>query len=63
MHAALFTKSRKNISNYLQCSSLEEGFLIAQIICTEQVQIIKMPAPADPAVIIRLEQVRAVAKR
>ena len=66
-HAALFTKSRKNISNYIQRSSLEEGFLVTQIIRTGMEQTIEMPAPADAAdadaVIVRTEQVRAIAKR
>jgi len=58
-HAALFTKSRKNTSNYLQCSSLDEGFLVAQIVCTGQAQIIDMHMGVDPgdanAVIVRME--------
>jgi hypothetical protein len=66
-HAALFTKSRKNIANYIQRSSLDEGFLVAQVIRTGAEQTIAMPAAADAndadAVIVRTEQVRAVAKR
>ena len=33
-HVALFNKSRKNITNFIQQSSLKEGFLVAEMICT-----------------------------
>ena len=46
-HAALFTKSGKNISNYIQLSSLDEGFLVAQVIRTGEEQTIVMPAAAN----------------
>ena len=66
-HAVMSTKSRKNIANYTQMSSLDEGFLVAQVIRTGVEQTIAMTAGADAnnadAVVVRTEQVRAVAKR
>ena len=65
-HAALFTKSRKNTANYTHRISLDEGFLVVQVIRMGAEQIIAMPAAADAndadAVIMRTEQVRVVAK-
>jgi hypothetical protein len=32
--AAQFMQSRKNVSNYLQCTSMAEGYLVAEMVCT-----------------------------
>ena len=65
-HAALFTRSRQNIENYIQRSSLYEGVSVAQVICIRAEQTIVMPAADNAndadAVIMRTEQVRASAK-
>ena len=66
-HDALFTKSRKNIANYIQRSSLNEGFLVAQVIRTGAQQTTAMPAAADAndadAVLVKTEQVRTIVER
>ena len=59
-HAALFTKSRKNIANFIQRDTMPESFLIAQVIRTGTAQTIDMPEAVDladaDAVIVRTEQ-------
>ena len=68
--AAQFTQSRKNISSYIQSSVGKEAYLVAQTIRTGVLQTIDPPPTIqanDPDVedltIVRVEVVRAVAKR
>ncbi len=68
--AAQFTKSQKNIANYLQRSSGAERYLVAETVRTGWKQTIKLPAPVDKNApdkddlnIIRNEEIKAVAKR
>ena len=67
---AQFTQSRKNIASYIQHSVGKESYLVAQKIRTGVLQTIDLPSPVpanDPdaadLTIIRVEVVRAVAKR
>ena len=68
--AAQFTQSRKNIASYIQRSVGKEAYLVAQTIRTRVLQTIDLPPPvpandpdADDLTIVRVEVVRAVAKR
>ena len=68
--AAQFTQSRKNMSNYLQCTSAYEGYLVAKTVRTGKKQIINLPPAVDESAtdaedqkIIRGEEVKTVAKR
>ena len=68
--AAQFTQSRKNVANYLQCTSSDKGYLIAETVRTGKLQTIALPPPVDTSAsdaedqkIIREEAVRAIAKR
>ena len=66
-HTALFTKSRKNIVNYIQRSSLDESFLVAHVIRMGAEQTIVMMTATNmndtDDIIERTDQVRAVAKK
>jgi len=68
--AAQFTQSRKNGVNYLQRTSANEGYLVAETVRTGRQQIIKLPPAVDPndfdadnQRIIRAEEVKTIAKR
>ena len=68
--AAQFTESCKNVSNYLQCTSAYEGYLVAKTVRTGKKQIIELPPAVDESAadaadqkIIRAEEVKMVAKR
>jgi hypothetical protein len=67
--AAQFTQSRKNMANYLQCTSAAEGYLVAETVLTGKKQIIELPPAVDPNAadvdnqnIIRVEEVKLVSK-
>ncbi len=69
-NAAQFTQSHKNVANYLQRTSMAEGYLVAETVCTSKKQTIKLPPAMDPNApdvdnlnIIRAEEVKLVAKR
>ncbi len=47
-YAAQFTRSREEVANYLQRTSAEEGYLVAEMVRTEKQQIISLPPPVDP---------------
>jgi hypothetical protein len=68
--AVQFTQSCKNVANYLQCTSMAEGYLVAETVHTGKKQIIELPPAMDPNApdvddlnIIRSEEVKSVAKR
>ena len=68
--AAQFTQSQKNVANYLQRTSANEGYLVAETVRTGRQQIIELPpavnpndANADNQRIIRAEEVKTIAKR
>ncbi len=68
--AAQFTESRKNVANYLQCSSAAEGYLVAETVQTGKKQTIKLPLAVDASAsdkddlnIIRNKEIKSVAKR
>jgi hypothetical protein len=68
--AAQFTQSCKNVANYLQHTSTAEGYLVAERVRTGKKQIIELPPAVDPNApevdnlnIIRVEEVKSVAKR
>ena len=68
--AAQFTQSRKNVANYLQHTSVNEGYLVAKTVRTGREQIIKLPPAINPNAtnandqkIIRAEEVKMIAKR
>ena len=68
--AAQFTQSRKNVTNYLQRTLANEGYLIAETVRTGRQQIIELPPTVDPndsdvddQRIIRAEEVKTIAKR
>ena len=68
--AAQFTQSRKNVANYLQRTSANEGYLLAKTVRTGREQIIKLPPAINPNVansnnqrIIRAKEVKTIAKR
>ncbi len=67
---AQFTQLRKDIVNYLQCLSVVDGYLVAQIVWTGKQQTINLPLPVDPNApykadleIIQVEEGKLVAKR
>ncbi len=68
--AVQFMQSRKNVANYLQRTSANEGYLVAETVRTGREQIIELPAAvdlnaadADDQRIIRGEEVKTIAKR
>ena len=68
--AAQFTQSQKNISSCIQRSVGKEAYLVAQTIRTGVLQTIDLPSPipvkdpdVDDITIVKVEVVRAVAKR
>ena len=68
--AAQFTQSRKNIANYLQRMPANKGYLVAEMVRMGRQQIIELPPAVDPndsnaddQRIIRVEEVKTVAKR
>jgi hypothetical protein len=44
--AAQFTQSRKNVTNYLQRTLANEGYLVAETVRTGRQQIIELPPPS-----------------
>ena len=69
-YAAQFMRSREEIANYLQRTSTDEGYLVAETIRTGREQTIPLPPPVDPNAadkadlkIIRSEDVKTIAKR
>jgi hypothetical protein len=69
-YAAQFTRLREEVANYLQRTSTEEGYLVAETVQTGKQQIIPLPAPVDPNAedkadleIIRTKDVKIIAKR
>jgi hypothetical protein len=68
--AAQFTQSRKNVVNYLQRTSANDGYLVAKTVRTGREQIFDLPVAVDPNAanaddqrIIRTEEVKSIAKR
>ena len=68
--AAQFNQSRKNIASYIQRSIGKEAYLVVKTIRTGVLQTIDLPPPipannpdVDDLTIVRVEVVRAVAKR
>jgi hypothetical protein len=69
-YAAQFMRSRKEIANYVQRTSMDEGYLVVETIRTGKEQMILLPPPieqnaADKAdlEIIRSKDVKTIAKR
>ncbi len=69
-YAAQFTRSHEEVANYLQCTSAEEGYLVAEIVQTGKQQLIPLPPPINQNVedkadleIIQAEDVKMIAKR
>jgi hypothetical protein len=69
-YAAQFTQPHEEVANYPQCTSAEEGYLVAETMRTGKQQLIPLPPPIDPNVedkadleIIRAEDVKTIAKR
>jgi hypothetical protein len=69
-YAAQFTRSREEVANYLQCTSAEEGYLVAETVRTRKQQLIPLPPPIDSNVedkadleIIWAEDVETIVKR
>jgi hypothetical protein len=69
-YAAQFTRSCEEVANYLQRTSAEEGYLVAETVQTGKQQLIPLPPPIDPNVedkvdleIIRAKDVKMIAKR
>jgi hypothetical protein len=68
--AAQFTQSRKNVANYLQLTTLAEGYLVAKMVRTRKKQIIELLPPINKSgadtedqKIIRAKEVKMIAKR
>jgi hypothetical protein len=68
--AAQFMQSRKNVANYLQRTSVSEGYLVAETVRTGREQTIPLPAAVDANApdaadlkIIRDKEVKTIAKR
>ena len=54
----------KNVANYLQWTSANEGYLVAETVRTERQRIIELPPAIDPNErIIRAEKVKTIAKQ
>ena len=69
-YAAQFTRSCEEIANYLQRTSTEEGYLVAETILTGKQQTIPLPPSVDQNAadkedlkIIWSEDVKTIAKR
>ncbi len=69
-YAAQFTRSREEVANYLQRTSAEEGYLVAETVQNGKQQLIPLPPPIDPNVedkadleIIRAKDVKRIANR
>jgi len=68
--AVQFTQSQKNVASYLQRTSANEGYLVAETVRMGRQQIIELPPAVDPKDsdaddqrIIRAEEVKTSAKR
>ena len=69
-YAAQFTRSRKEIANYVRRTSTDEGYFVAETIRTGQEQTMPLPPPVDQNAadkadleIIRAEDIKTTAKR
>jgi hypothetical protein len=69
-YAVQFTQSLEEVANYLQRTSAEEGYLVAETVQTGKQQIIPLMSPVNPYVedkadleIIRSKDVETIAKR
>jgi hypothetical protein len=69
-YAVQFTRLREKVANYLQRTSAEEGYLVAEMVQTGKQQIIPLPLPVDPNAedkadleIIRAKDVKTITKR
>ncbi len=67
--AAQFTRLRKNVENYLQCTATLEGYLVAETVCMGRKQVINLPSAINPnnpeledKKIIQAEEVKTIAK-
>jgi hypothetical protein len=65
-----FTRSREEVANYLQHTSAEEGYLVAEMVQTGKQQIIPLLPPVDPNAedkadleIIQAKDSKMIAKR
>ncbi len=65
-----FMQSRKNVANYLQCTVVDEGYLVTKTVRMGKEQKIALPAPVDTSMadtdnqrILQEEAIRAIAKR
>jgi hypothetical protein len=65
-----FKQSWKNLANYLQRTSVSEGYLVAEMLSTRKEQTIALPSTVDASAldaadlkIIRDEEVKTIAKR
>jgi hypothetical protein len=45
--AAQFIQSRKNVVNYLQCTAVEEGYLVVEMVRMGKAQTIALPPPVN----------------
>ncbi len=68
--AARFTQSHKNVANYLQRTSVSEGYLVNKTVRSEREQTIVLPDAVDPntpdaadLTIIRAKEVKTIVKR
>jgi hypothetical protein len=69
-YVARFMQLREEVANYLQRTSTEEGYLVAETVRTGKQQIIPLPAPVGPNAedkedleIIRTKDIKIIAKR
>jgi hypothetical protein len=69
-YAVQFMQSCEEVANYLQRTSAEEGYLVAETVQTGKQQLIPLPPPFNPNVedkadleIIRAKDVKMIAKR
>jgi hypothetical protein len=69
-YAVQFMQSREEVANYLQRTSAEEGYLVAETVQTGKQQLIPLPLPINPNVedkadleIIRAKDVKTIVKR
>ena len=67
--AAQFTQSHKNVANFLQQTTNDKGYLVAETVCTRKQQTIDLPPPinnndpnAEDLKIVCAEEVKSVAK-
>jgi hypothetical protein len=68
--ATQFTQLQKNVTNYLQCTVVLEGYLVAETVRTGRKQVFDLPSAIDQnnlefedKKIIQAEEVKTIAKR